>query len=462
MDNLRDSWPKTGTNAGADDETPVRLGPYRLGRELGRGFSSVVYEALDLERGRYVALKVLTFLPTLNEERRADLAERFAREARAVSALSHPNVVAIYDVGQASDGRQFIAMECLRGETLRLRLQREGPLPTPQAVAVAVRVADALHYAHGRGIIHRDVKPDNVFLCEGAADGPVVPKLMDFGIAHVLSDRGRLTQDGTIVGSPAYMSPEQIHGHALDARTDVFSLAVMLTEMVSGAKPFEAETVPAVMQRILHHAPDLTGVPDPGLRRVLTRALSKSPNGRYPDAEAFAEALRQAVPLAGLSPTVATQFLGDAPRPRKFTLAGRLPSAAAVGLGGLALTILALLPVFVPRATPPPRSDSPERTGRGASDVGAARACPAHCRRLAARPSGLGQRADEVAHRRAGGHPSRPPPGATPSWPWPPGPLHRRPGPSRRRRLRHRTHRPRRPNLPRRPDFAPSPCWPRR
>ena len=376
MDNLRDSWPKTGMGDGAGR----RLGPYRVGPELGRGFSSVVYEALEPERGRCVALKVLTFLPTLDQERRADLAERFAREARAVSALSHPNVVAIYDVGQAEDGRQFIAMECLRGETLRGHLQQKGPLPTPQAVAVAVRVADALHYAHGRGVIHRDVKPDNVFLCEGEEDGPVVPKLMDFGIAHVLSDRGRLTQDGTIVGSPAYMSPEQIHGHALDARTDVFSLAVTLAEMVSGAKPFEAEAVPAVMQRILHHAPDLSGVLDPGLRRVLTRALSKHPHGRYPDAAAFAQALRQAVPLAGLSSTVATQILGDAPRSHKFTLAGRIPSFAAGGLAGLALTILALLPLFVPRATPLP---SPT-TVTGQAGPRQALRLPVRVRRIAA------------------------------------------------------------------------------
>ena len=368
MDNLRDFPSKTGISAGTASDA-ARLGPYRIEQELGRGFSSVVYQALDTGRGRRVALKVLSFLPSQDEDRRADLAERFSREARAISALSHPNVVAIYDVGQADDGRQFIAMERLAGETLRRRLQRDGRMPVPQAVAAAVRIAEALHYAHGRGVVHRDVKPDNVFLCSGEGEAAVVPKLMDFGIAHVLSDQS-LTRDGTIVGSPAYMSPEQINGHAVDARTDVFSLAVTLTEMVAGAKPFDAETVPAVMQRILHHAPDLKGVPDDALRRVLARALSKSPHARYPDAEGFALALRQAVPLVGLPATIATQILVDAPPARKFMLAGRMPSAAALGLGGLALATLAVLPLLAPRPTPqrlaarPPSMPQPLLPGR--------------------------------------------------------------------------------------------------
>ena len=328
------------------------LGHYRMERELGRGFSSIVYEATDERRPRTVALKVLTFLETLSEDRRVDLAERFRREAQAVSALSHPNIVAIYEVGQAGDGRQYIAMECLPGETLRQRLRRAAPLSVPEAAAIAVRVADALHYAHGRGIIHRDVKPDNIFLVRDAG-AEAMPKLMDFGIAHVLSDQG-LTQDGTIVGSPAYMSPEQISGETLDARTDIFSLAVTLTEMVTGAKPFEGGTIPAVMQQILHHTPDLRAVPDRRLARVLAKALAKNPSARYPTAAAFAEALRQAAPLAAAPPSVATQIITGAPlrsaaafRPR------RLAGLGAVGLGGLALASLAAWPLAAKRPPSP-------------------------------------------------------------------------------------------------------------
>lgn len=361
MDNLRDISPQTGMESATErrmdmaaDEEPLLVDHYRLVRELGRGFSSIVYEAADERRQRTVALKVLTFLSSLTEERRVDLAERFRREAQAVSTLSHPNIVAIYDVGQADDGRQYIAMECLPGETLRQCLRRVAPLSVPEAVAIAAPIADALHYAHGRGVIHRDIKPDNIFLAENAGleATPKMPKLMDFGIAHLLTDQG-LTQDGTIVGSPAYMSPEQINGLALDARTDIFSLAVTLTEMVTGTKPFEGETIPAVMQQILRHAPDLRAVPDRRLARVLTRALSKNPAARYPDAAAFADALRQAAPLAAAAPSVATQIITGVPRisavksrPRPYARWG------AVGVGGLALAALAALPLANKRPVP--------------------------------------------------------------------------------------------------------------
>lgn len=358
-----------------DAEQP-RLGHYRLERELGRGFSSVVYEAADERRQRTVALKVLTFLPALSEDRRVDLAERFRREAQAVSALSHPSIVAIYEVGHADDGRQYIAMECLPGETLRQRLRRSSPLSVREAVAIAVPVADALHYAHGRGVIHRDVKPDNIFLAQSAGL-EATPKLMDFGIAHVLSDEG-LTQDGTIVGSPAYMSPEQINGLALDARTDIFSLAVTLTEMVTGAKPFEGETIPAVMQKILHHTPDLRAVADRHLSRVLSKALSKNPNARYPDAAAFADALRQAVPLAAAAPSVATQIMAKGPQSSAAAFqTRRFPRWGAAGLGVLALAALAAWPLATARPTtaysaPPRLAPTPDGAGVRRREIAAA------------------------------------------------------------------------------------------
>lgn len=365
MDNLRGFPPQTGTgkNTGREMDTRMELehpllGHYRLDRELGRGFSSIVYEATDLRRQRVTALKVLTFLQTLSEDRRVDLAARFRREAQAVSALSHPNIVAIYEVGQADDERQYIAMECLPGETLRRRLLHAAPLSVAEAVAIATRVADALHYAHGRGIVHRDVKPDNIFLA-GGIGAEATPKLMDFGIAHVLADQG-LTQDGTIVGSPAYMSPEQINGQPLDARTDIFSLAVTLTEMVTGVKPFEGETIPAVMQQILRHTPDLRAVPDRRLERVLTKALSKNPGARYPDADAFAQALRQAAPLAAAAPSVATQFVMGLPQPHAPALQkksnGRL---GIVGMGAIALAALAALPLVTRRPSSPAYAASP-------------------------------------------------------------------------------------------------------
>lgn len=265
----------------------TRLGRYRLGREIGRGFSSIVYEAVDIERGRTVALKALTFFGPLDPARREDLTERFAREARAVSALAHPAIVAIYEFGQTDDGRWFTAMERLEGESLRSRLQREGALPPEETLPLAVQIADALQYAHERGIVHRDVKPDNIFLLP---DGRA--KLMDFGVAHVLSDQA-LTRTGTIVGSPAYMSPEQINGQTLDGRSDVFSLGVTLAEMLSGVKPFDAPTIPAVMHRILHRPPQIAAVSPWAARRVVAKALAKKRTARFSSAAALADALRR-------------------------------------------------------------------------------------------------------------------------------------------------------------------------
>ncbi len=375
MDNLREFQSQTGLNfTGSNfantfqsnpqilNPSPERLGPYLLERELGRGFSAIVYQAVDTLRRRAVALKVLTFLQSLSEDRRMDMTRRFEREAQAISALSHPNIVAIFEFGHSPDGRQFIAMEHLRGETLRARLLRSASLSFPEAADITIRIADALHYAHGRGIIHRDVKPDNVFLADGSGESGIVPKLMDFGIAHILSDQV-LTQDGTIVGSPAYMSPEQINGQRLDARTDVFSLAVMLLEMVTGSKPFEADTIPAVMQQILHHTPDLRRVTNRPLRQVIAKALAKDPDARYPDAAAFAAALRRAVPVAASAPSVATQIIQDAPRRTLPALSSRFFSPATLGLGGLALATVALMPLFAPRPAQladqrPPRSSA--------------------------------------------------------------------------------------------------------
>jgi serine/threonine-protein kinase len=324
-----------------------RLGRYSLVREIGRGFSSVVYEAFDLVRQRTVALKVLTFFQNLDPSRKQDLSERFAREARAISALSHPGIVAIYEVGSAHDGREFIAMEYLSGASLRDRLQRETRLQTAEAVEIALQVADALQFAHEHGIIHRDVKPDNVFLLP---DGRV--KLMDFGVAHVLSDK-TLTQTGIVVGSPAYMSPEQINGEHLDGRTDIFSLGAMLAEMIVGHKPFDAATIPAVMYQILYRPPQMEAVGLPALRKVIEKALMKKRSARFQSAEAFSAVLRKhvlpalpqweptsTVVMPALSPD---RKLGSAARPSGTSGAGRRRSAtlAALGLGSLAAVAFA-------------------------------------------------------------------------------------------------------------------------
>jgi TonB family protein len=281
-----------------DTDTPGRLGRYQIDQEIGRGFSSIVYQATHTGTGRLVALKVLTAPLSLAPARRREMSGRFEREARAVSALSHPAIVSIVDVGRADDERQFLAMELLEGETLRARLDRPGPMLQSEALPLMIQIADALQYAHGRGIIHRDVKPDNIFLC---ADGRA--KLMDFGVAHAFADDG-LTQTGMVIGSPAYMSPEQINGDTLDGRTDVFSLAVTLVEALTAQKPFDGPSIPAVMNRILNHPPQIAGITARPLRKAVEQALAKTPGARTSSAGAFAEALRRALPMPGSLETV--------------------------------------------------------------------------------------------------------------------------------------------------------------
>ena len=341
MDNLREVERKTGMSAAEN------RGSYQVQEELGRGFSSIVYLAADVRHARTVALKVLTFPPDLPPALRTDLTERFRREARAVAGLTHPQIVSVFEVGEMPDGQPFLALERLHGQTLRQRLRSAGRLPLAEALPIALRVAEALDYAHGRGIVHRDIKPDNLFLClpDGAAENnsegsEANPKLMDFGISRTVSDQ-ELTQDGMVVGSPAYMSPEQISGEAVDGRADIFSLAVTLAEMLTGTKPFEADTVPAVMQQILRQPPRLDGLNHPRLERVLRKAMAKRPGQRYASAAAFAAALRRAAPLVSApAPSVTTQFARPVRARKAFSGRGLWLGAAAlvgaaVGVGAV-------------------------------------------------------------------------------------------------------------------------------
>jgi serine/threonine-protein kinase len=218
---------------------------------------------------RRVAVKELSLPATLSGQARRERIERFYREARAAGAMSHPAIVTIYEVGE-DDGRYFIAMEYLEGQTLRERLQN-GPLPLSEAVRIISVLCDALSYAHARGVIHRDIKPDNVHLLPG---GEV--KLTDFGIARITHEES-LTLDGQIFGTPSYMSPEQVVGKHIDSRSDIFSLGILLYEMLSGRKPFTGDSVVTITYRILHD--DLPGLPSVPVivDSVVRRAAAKDP-----------------------------------------------------------------------------------------------------------------------------------------------------------------------------------------
>src|SRR5215210_4619675 len=213
---------------------------YAIDRELGRGGMATVYLARDLKHDRTVALKVL------HRELAAALgADRFLREIKVAAALNHPHILPPFDSGSVGDFIYY-AMPYVSGESLRARLDRDGQLPIAEAVHHARSIAAALDYAHRQGIIHRDIKPENVMLHEGEA------MVMDFGIAKALSVAGTdtLTQTGMMMGTPAYVSPEQASGDTLDARTDQYSLACVLYEMLTGERPFTGPTAAAVIAQI--------------------------------------------------------------------------------------------------------------------------------------------------------------------------------------------------------------------
>jgi serine/threonine protein kinase/Flp pilus assembly protein TadD len=276
---------------------------YRFEREVGRGGMATVYLAQDLKHRRPVAVKVLH--PYLSANIGSD---RFLREIEIAAALNHPHILPLMDSGTA-DGFLYYVMPFVEGDSLRDRLAREGRLPVAEAVELTRKVAGALAYAHARGVVHRDVKPENVMLHEGEA------VVTDFGIAKAVSTEGldHLTQTGTSVGTPAYMSPEQASGdQELDGRSDIYSLGCMLYEMLTGEPPFTGPTVQAVIVRRFTETPRPVRALRPEVpeevERALARALARTPGERFAAAAQFAQALAAATirtPPAG-TPTVVT------------------------------------------------------------------------------------------------------------------------------------------------------------
>jgi tRNA A-37 threonylcarbamoyl transferase component Bud32/CheY-like chemotaxis protein len=284
---------------------------YEIVDRLGGGGMGVVYRARDVKLDRQVALKFIA--PELRRDSRAQ--RRFLHEARAASALDHPNICTVHEIAETEDGRLYIVMAAYEGETLRARIDR-GPLAAAEALHIGEQVARALAAAHGRGIVHRDVKPDNVFLTR---DGVV--KLLDFGLARTTDSWA--SGAGAVGGTVAYMSPEQARGTPATERSDVWALGVILFEMLAGSRPFNAPDVQGTLERILTAEPDVRAAcPDlpSWIVDVVQRALAREPGSRFGNAGEMLDALRG----AGAGPAHAA----GASRRRRV----RRASAVAAGL----------------------------------------------------------------------------------------------------------------------------------
>jgi len=261
------------------------LGKYQLVRELARS-NDIVYEAMDPTSGRRVAVKELLIPADLAGLSRRERVERFWREAKAAGRLSHPNVVSIIEVGKEGD-RYFIAMEFLEGQNLRYTIRARGHIPMRDALDYTLQLCSALSYAHKNGVVHRDLKPENVQVLPGNQ-----VKLTDFGIAS-LTGESNITQDGQVFGTPSYMSPEQVTGKPIDARSDIFSLGVLLYEMLTARKPFVGDSAITITYNILNTQPSLpSGIPA-YIQRVLEKALAKNVDDRYSSVDEMARDLRE-------------------------------------------------------------------------------------------------------------------------------------------------------------------------
>ncbi len=268
--------------------TPGMLGRYKVLKELGRGAMGLVYLGKDPTIHRFVAIKTMRLDHTDHDDKLQDVKARFFREAESTGRLSHPNIVTIYDAGEEAD-LGYIAMELIEGTPLKQWARKPNLMPVNEVLLTVATVADALDYAHQQGVVHRDIKPANIMLTKDR-----VVKVMDFGIAKMASSSK--TQTNIVLGTPTYMSPEQIAGKKVDGRSDIFSLGVVLFELLTGQPPFTADNLSAVLFSIAHHPhpaiqtlrPDLP----PMVQEIVDRALQKELAHRYWRAEQFAGELR--------------------------------------------------------------------------------------------------------------------------------------------------------------------------
>jgi serine/threonine-protein kinase len=359
---------------------PGTIGRYQILGELGRGAMGVVYRGRDPQLERAVAIKLIRLEETLSTVELQELEARFLREARVAARIMHPGVATVHDAGSEPHGF-YLVMELVEGESLARTLQR-GEFPGVRvALELVAQVADALGAAHAAGVVHRDVKPANILILP---DGRV--KVTDFGVAKAVGESTELTRSGTVLGSPAYMAPEQIQGQAIDGRADLFSLGVILYELLLRRRPFPADTVTTLIYQILHQDPftdeQVLRALGPELGAFLRAALAKLPAERIPDAAAFAaraRALAGKTLVVAQAETAATRILAAAEAPtvqRPASVAPPPPAAPppavtvpvrapgsplliVLGVVGVLLAALATGAFLLLRRPPPPPSALP-------------------------------------------------------------------------------------------------------
>lgn len=316
--------------------TLSQLGRYRILGELGHGAMGIVYKAEDPLLGRVVAIKTITLVSDAAE--RIEYEARFFQEARAAGGLNHPNLITIHDIGREGD-IAYMAMELLDGVDLREVMAR-GRVPRRLALEIAAQAAEGMAFAHERGVVHRDIKPGNIMIVRGRH-----AKIMDFGIARMRVSDVK-TQTGAILGSPKYMSPEQVAGRRVDHRADIFSLGVVLYELAAGEAPFTAPNLAQLMQQISLAAPRPPSAVDPALPAMLdlivARALEKEPDARYQSAAEMAADLRACLAELPEAPDVPS-VPGARTGPLDFELAATAGATKKEGRtiprdGGAALT----------------------------------------------------------------------------------------------------------------------------
>jgi serine/threonine-protein kinase len=336
--------------------TVTKAGRYEIVGELGRGAMGVVYKAVDPVIGRTVAVKTIKLSEEGTGLSRPELLARFQTEARAAGLLTHPNIVVVFDAGE-EDGLYYITMELVEGKSLQAMLDAGQAFPLPRTLRIMEQTCSALQFAHERNVVHRDIKPANLML---TADDSV--KITDFGTAKILQF-GTVQQTAHVMGTPSYMSPEQVKGRAVDGRSDIFSLGVMLYEMVTGEKPFPGQNITTVIYKIVNEAPvpprQIDPSIHPGISAVVMRALEKEPEQRYQSCREMLEDLKNYRSIAQGGNPQSTMVMGGG-SPAATVIAG---NTGGRGMGGDDAAVNAAAHSLNARASGPGQTPVVRRTG---------------------------------------------------------------------------------------------------